>query len=104
MNNIYEIGFWVRITSDLEKEIEKVINLIEKFNGKIVEKGVFKKKDLAYPIDKENIGYFGYLLFSANKESIQEIKKELKFFKNILRFIIIKRRIKTQAQAANESK
>jgi small subunit ribosomal protein S6 len=105
MGKIYEIGFWVRITADLEKEIEKVINLIEKFNGEIVEKGVFKKRNLAYPIDKETIGYFGYLLFSIDPKNISEIKKELKFYKNILRFIIVKRRVKIEEkiQSTNES-
>jgi small subunit ribosomal protein S6 len=109
MGKIYEIGFWVRITADLEKEIEKVINLIEKFNGEIVEKGVFKKRNLAYPIDKETIGYFGYLLFSIDPKNISEIKKELKFYKNILRFIIVKRKINIEkkaeekVQSANES-
>ncbi|MEM5782426.1 MAG: 30S ribosomal protein S6 [Candidatus Aenigmatarchaeota archaeon] len=98
---VYEIGFWIRISANLEEEINKVLNLIEKFDGIIIEKTIPKKKTLAYPIDKETTGYFNYILFIGKPESIDKIKEELKFYKNILRFIIIKRRINPKEKLAN---
>lgn len=89
---LYEISFWIRLNSDVDKEIEKIVNLLQKNGGEIIYKDTPKKKELAYAIDKEKVGYFFYIVAKLEKDKIVKIKKELLFYKNILRYLIIKRK------------
>ncbi len=97
-NQLYEISFWVKLNADVEKEIEKIINLIQKNNGEIIYKDAPKKKEMAYPIKKEKTGFFSYIVFKLEKDKIENIKKELLFYKNILRFLIVKRKVLLQKE------
>ena len=90
---LYELSFWIKLNADTEKELEKIINLIQKNEGEIVYKDIPQKKEMAYPINKEKVGYFSYIVFKAPKDKIERIKKDLLFFKNLLRYLIIKRKI-----------
>lgn len=90
---LYEISFWIKLNVDVEKEIEKIINLIQKNEGEIVYKDIPQKREMAYPINKEKLGYFYYIVFNAPKEKVEKIKKDLLFFKNILRYLVVKRKV-----------
>ncbi len=89
---LYELSFWIKLDSDPEKEINSIIDLINKNKGEIIYIDIAKKKELAYPVKKEKIGYFSYLVFKINKESIEKINKELLVAKNLLRHLIVKRK------------
>lgn len=89
---LYELSFWVKLDSDPEKEIKDIVDLINENKGEIVYTDVAKKKELAYPINKEKIGYFSYLVFKIDKGQIEKINKELLLSENILRHLIIKRK------------
>lgn len=85
----YEFTYWLRIDSESEKEEEKILNLLKNFEGEIIEKNTPKKKQLSYPINKQNLGYFGTIYFSISPEKIDILRKELVLYKNILRYIIV---------------
>jgi len=89
---IYELSFWLKIEVDIEKEQERVINIIKKHNGEIVFQQVAKKRRLAYPIEQQTLGYFCAVYFRLDSDSLETIKTELRANKQILRFVILKRR------------
>lgn len=90
---LYELSFWVKLDSEPEKEIKAIVDLINKNNGEIIFTDVAKKRELAYPINKEKVGYFSYLIFKMDKSQIEKINKELFALKNILRHLIVKRKV-----------
>lgn len=90
---LYELSFWIKLNADTEKELEKIINLIQKNDGEVIYKEIPQKREMAYPINKEKIGYFSYIVFRLPKEKTENIKKDLLFFKNLLRYLIVKRKI-----------
>ncbi|KKS18891.1 MAG: hypothetical protein UU76_C0012G0014 [Parcubacteria group bacterium GW2011_GWC1_41_7] len=58
----------------------------------IVSKSMPKKKRLAYPIEKQILGYLGSIYVEADPESIETLKKDLRVYKGLLRFIILSRK------------
>ncbi len=89
----YELAFWIKIDANPEEELKKIIDLIQKYKGSVFYESGLKKKRMAYPIQKEIMGYFGYVLFNGEKETPVKINEELKFFKNVLRYLIVKRKV-----------
>ncbi len=72
----------------LEKEIKNVEELITREGkGKVNYKNL-GKKTLAYPIKKQNEGYYVNYNFAAQPSGITKIKTGLKHSDKILRFII----------------
>lgn len=67
-----------------KKEIEETIN---KFEGKIEFKES-EKKDLAYPINKQGQGIFIISQLSILPDNINNLSKELKLNKQVLRHLI----------------
>lgn len=90
---LYEISFWIKLNADAEKEMEKITDLIQKNDGEIVYKDIPQKREMAYPINKEKIGYFSYVVFKGQKDKVEKINKELLYFKNVLRHLIVKRKV-----------
>jgi len=88
----YELAFWIKLDANPEEELKKVIDLVKKYKGEVFYESSLKKKRTAYPIQKEIMGYFGYILFKGTKETPVKVNEDLKFFKNILRYLIIKRK------------
>ncbi|MCS7184016.1 MAG: 30S ribosomal protein S6, partial [Patescibacteria group bacterium] len=68
MNNIYEFGYWLKIDSDLKEDLERIKKVFSNFQGEIVFEDSPKKKNLAYPIKKQKVGYFGYLIFKIEEK------------------------------------
>lgn len=70
--------------NNAKKEIEEII---AKFNAKIEFKQA-EKKDLAYPINKQGQGIFLISIVSISPDNVNNLSKELKLNKNILRHLI----------------
>lgn len=95
---LYEVSFWIKLEADPEKEVGEIIDLINKNKGEIIFQDVIKKREMAYPIKKEKIGYFTYIVFKIDKNKIEKINKELLLSKNILRHLIVKRKVLAQKE------
>lgn len=89
---LYDLTFWIKISEDPKNIEEKILKLIENLGGKIEMVIPSKKRNLAYPIMKESVGYLGTVFFSAQPEVSEKLNSELKKFPEILRFLIVKRK------------
>ncbi len=67
-----------------KKEIEKIV---KKFEGTIEFKQA-EKKDLAYPINKQGQGIYIISLLSIVPDNVNNLSKELKINKKVLRHLI----------------
>jgi ribosomal protein S6 len=92
-NSFYELAFWIKLDVNPEEELKKIIELIKKYKGEVFYESGLKKRRMAYPIQKEIMGYFGYVLFNGTKETPVKVNEDLRFFKNVLRYLIVKRKV-----------
>ncbi len=97
----YEILFIIpnKFTDDEAKEVfKKVAKLLNSHEAKINLENYWGKKKFAYPINHENYGYYGYYEFAIERKAISEINNTLRLDKDVLRFIIIKKDVKSEEQ------
>ena len=97
----YEILFIIpnKFADDEAKKIfTKVGQLITSLEGKLTLENYWGKKKLAYPINHEHYGYYGLYEFDLNRELVAEINTKLRLDNDVLRFIIIKKDLKSEAQ------
>ena len=92
MNNYESI---IIINSNLEEaviksSIEKVTDLIAK-NGKVESTEEWGKKKLAYPIKKQNEGYYVLINFSSNPDFIDELERVYNITDEIIKHIVVKK-------------
>jgi len=83
--NHYEITF----ISREEAEKDAVKKLIESFDGKIEQITTLGEKTFAYPIKKENRGFYTTFLFTLEPDKLIEITKKLNLKEEVIRFLII---------------
>ncbi len=96
---IYELSFWLR--SDVENF--SLRDLFERYNFEIIQEIPPRILKPAYPINKENIAKFGTIYFYGDSQKIEEFKNEIRKISEILRFIILKRKVIKQKVLLNES-
>ena len=92
MNNYETI---VIINSNLEEAtikatVEKVTDLIAE-HGKVDSTEEWGKKKLAYPIQKQNEGYYVLINFSSNPDFIDELERVYNITDEIIKHIIVKK-------------
>ncbi len=77
-----------------EEEIKNTLDAIEEIltsNGaEIVAKDVMGMKKLAYPIDKNNRGYYQVFYYKAEPSAIAEIERRFRINEEMLRFVTMK--------------
>lgn len=90
MNN-YEVMFVIDPTLDDEKKeaaVERVKEVISS-EGEVVNVDVWGLRKLAYPIQKQNDGYYAVIEFKAEPTLPQELDRRLKISDDFIRHIII---------------
>ena len=75
---------------DRKKELEKYQKLFESFSDKPVTVEDWGKKKLAYPIQKQNEGYYVLFNFCSNAENIDEIERQYENDDNVIKHIVVK--------------
>ncbi len=88
----YEITYWIKADVKAEEIENKLLELLQKYGFKLLKKIPVKRKNLAYPIEKETIGQLGTIYFLGTNDKIEMFKEEVKKIKEILRFIILRRK------------
>lgn len=83
------------INSNLEEAvikstIEKVTDLIAK-HGKVESTEEWGKKKLAYPIKKQNEGYYVLISFNSNPDFIDELERVYNITDEIIKHIVVKK-------------
>lgn len=83
---MYEITY---ITKE-QKDIKEIKTLVEKIGAKIIKEESLGRKKFAYPIKKQNAGYYTTIYFDADGKILTNLEKKLLLNQEILRFLIIK--------------
>ena len=83
------------LNSNLEEEatksaISKVTDLIAK-HGTVESTEEWGKKKLAYPIKKQNAGYYVLINFSSNPDFIDELERVYNITDEIIKHIVVKK-------------
>ncbi len=76
--------------AELNKMVTRWENIIGTQGGQIVRKDVWGVRRLAYPINRNNRGYYFVYDVATIAENITELDRVLKLDENILRTMIIK--------------
>lgn len=102
MLNHYELLYLVS-GSFAEDELtpikEKVLEYIKKYEGAITFDDNFGKKKLAYPVGKEHQGYYLITEFDLDGAKLKDLEKDIKLTNEILRHMVIKKKIQAQSAA-----
>jgi len=91
---LYELTYLIspklggREAEDFQKKIEALISK----RARILKSEKPKKINLAYPIQKEKGAFLAVLEFNAQPPEAENLKKEIATEKNILRFLLIKKK------------
>lgn len=72
---------------------EKIKSLIEKQGGSIIKTEPLIRQMLAYEIKKLNEAFLAGLIFNLKPEKLKELEKELSLEKNILRYLMFKKKL-----------
>lgn len=92
--NKYELA--VVVSAKLEDEeraavIEKVKNLVTRFEGTVTDVEEWGKKKLAYEIQKMSDAYYYFIHFDTdNTDSPNEIESRIRIMENVIRFLCVK--------------
>ena len=95
----YEIAYILRSSiaeETVAEHAQKIAALIEAEKGIISHSEIPKKRRLAYPIEKEGLGYFGWIKFAALPDAIAAIEKKLKAATSLLRHLVVEDTIPPQ--------
>jgi small subunit ribosomal protein S6 len=90
--NKYEVMFITKPFEEAEVDpiVEKVTNLITKNNGTVEKVDRWGKRHLAYPVKKQNDGYYVLINFEIDPTAIYEIDRVMKIQDEILKHLIVK--------------
>ena len=91
--NKYEMMFIVKANAD-EKAVantaKSLKDIITSMKGKIENEQDLGSKELAYPIKKENVGYYFVVNFEATAEIVAELDRKARIDESVLRHLIIR--------------
>lgn len=80
----YELAFVLKA-----EDISPVAKALKGAGFSIVKEGPLNKVRLAYPIKKENQGFFASYLIEGESPRVADLTKELELNKEVLRFLIL---------------
>lgn len=79
---------------EVSKENDKAIAVITDNGGELIKTDAWGKRQLAYPIKKQNEGFYFVNYFRMDSLSIKTIQRLYNINENILRFIVVDRQEK----------
>ncbi|HPY97009.1 MAG TPA: 30S ribosomal protein S6 [Candidatus Cloacimonadota bacterium] len=77
-------------TDEVEKEQEKVLKVIDEFEGELIKTDVWGKKNLAYEINKYKEGHYFINYFIMDTQKIKELERHYRLNEDIIRYNILK--------------
>jgi small subunit ribosomal protein S6 len=90
----YEIMFILRPDlkeEEVETELKKIRDSVEKNKGQTKELNIWQRRKLAYPINKFEDGLYLLGYFDLPEEAPAELSREWRLNTNILRFLIMRK-------------
>jgi len=91
--NCYETLFVVKPTLTEEEtaaEIAKIKDVLTKVEAELLATDDMGMRKLAYPVQKNDRGYYTVLFYKANGDAIAEIERNLKINEEIIKFLTVK--------------
>ncbi|MFH1325893.1 MAG: 30S ribosomal protein S6 [Candidatus Falkowbacteria bacterium] len=89
---------------ELEPITSSVLKLITGNGGTIIAEENWGKRRLSYPIKHFYHAYYFIIEFDLKPDSLKKLEKHLRLSEEILRYLVVIKRIKTKAEAKNEQK
>ena len=88
----YEVMFIAKPLEEAEVTpiVAFISNLLTKTGAKIEKVDLWGKRHLAYPVKKQNDGYYVLINFEIEPDAIFEIDRVIKIREEILRHLIVK--------------
>ncbi len=91
--DFYEMTYILNpvLDDDKFKELVEFVNkLITDNGGEVVDVDEWGTRQLAYPIDKKNTGYYVNLYFNAPNNAIEVVERNMRINDDIVRYITLK--------------
>lgn len=104
---LYELTYLISPELSVEeiKAVQEKINtFIQSQGGVLVETGSPMRRNLAYPIKKKEQAYFTTIIFQLSPEKTLELKKELRANSEILRYLLLTKKISKRPETPKRRK
>jgi small subunit ribosomal protein S6 len=91
--NCYETLFVVKPTltdEETSAQVEKVKAVLTKEGAELLATDDMGMRKLAYPVEKNNRGYYTVLFYKANGSTIAELERNLKINEEVIKFLTIR--------------
>ncbi len=91
--NCYETLFVVKPTltgEEIEGQIARVQSIVAEQGGELKATDEMGMRRLAYPIEKQERGYYTVVYYTAPSELVAELERQLRYNEEILRFMTVK--------------
>jgi small subunit ribosomal protein S6 len=91
--NCYETLFVVKPTlteEEIAAQIAKMKDVLSKVEAELLAENDMGMRKLAYPVEKNDRGYYTVFFYKANGDAIAEIERNLKINEDILKFLTVK--------------
>jgi small subunit ribosomal protein S6 len=91
--NCYETLFVVKPTltaEEIEGQIARVKEIIAEEGGELKATDEMGMRRLAYPIEKQERGYYTVVYYTAPSSLVSELERQLRYNEEILRFMTVK--------------
>lgn len=75
--------------SDISAQIERIDTLVKAHGGKIERQDIWGKRELAYRIAKKDYGIYVVIVFSGDKDTVADLRRQLKINDAVIRFLIV---------------
>ena len=91
--NCYETLFVVKPTlteEEIAAQVAKIKDVLAKVDAELLATDDMGMRKLAYPVEKNDRGYYTILFYKANGDAIAEIERNLKINEDIIKFLTVK--------------
>lgn len=103
----YELTFIIPMSYTIDEVpgiIKKVKDLLGEHEAKIVKEESMGKLKFTYPIKKMTHGYYQICEFDVEPSQIASLNRQLTIMNEVTRFLLVKKRIKSEKELAAEAK
>jgi small subunit ribosomal protein S6 len=77
----------------IEASVAKIEGLIKKNGGEIDKVDHWGKRKLAYPINKQPMGYYAVLYFKGKEDGIKEMDRVMRISDDVIRHMIVAKEV-----------
>jgi len=91
--NHYETLIVIKPTlteEEIKAQIERAKSIVTEQNGEILATDDMGMRKLAYPIEKQERGYYSVIYFTATGEAVHELERQMRYNEDVLRFMTVK--------------